>query len=67
MSPIPNMGDDDATTTVYYDNGLLHLPGPNPGTPYTICGLDAGLMQWQERPITWAGMWCTACMQGAVQ
>ncbi len=50
---------------VYKDSGLLHLPGPNPGTPYTRCGLDAGTMKREARPVTWAGMWCSECMKGA--
>lgn len=54
-----------ATMLVYKADGLLHLPGANPGTPYTRCGLDAGLMTREERPVTWAGMWCTECMKGA--
>ncbi len=62
---LPAASIGDATATVYLDQGLLHLPGANPGTPYTICGLDAGLMERQERPVTWAGMWCTACMRAA--
>ncbi len=56
---------DLTTVLVYKDANLLHLPGPNPGTSYTRCGLDAGAMEREERPVTWAGVWCTECMKGA--
>lgn len=50
---------------VYKDGSLLHLQGANPGTPYTACGLDAGLMTLKIHPPSHAGIWCTACMQAA--
>ncbi len=55
-----------APTFVYDDGRLLHFPGPNPGTPYTSCGVDAGAMRRAERPITWAGVWCTECMRSGL-
>lgn len=55
----------EQTMPVYRDGSLCHLPGANPGTPYTACGLDAGAMMREDRPITWAALWCTACMKGA--
>lgn len=55
----------DETIAVYHDSdrNLLHLQGPNPGTPYTACGLDAALLRKEERSITLAGIWCTKCMR----
>lgn len=55
--------DKPGTMLVYDSGNLLHLPGATPGTPYTICGLDAGLMLHKERPMTWAGVWCSACLR----
>lgn len=52
------------TITVYRESerGMLHLPGANPGVPYTACGLDAGAMLKQDRPSDHAGLWCHGCM-----
>jgi hypothetical protein len=55
-----------ATTEVYGDGRVLHFPGANPGTQYTLCGLDTGLMKHEHRPIEWAGIWCSACMRSAI-
>lgn len=48
---------------VYRDGHLLHFPGPNPGTPYTECGLDAGTMVREVHPPMNAAIWCTRCME----
>ena len=51
--------------TVYADGHVLHIAGPNPGTPYTQCGLDAGAMLRKQRPIEWAGFWCAPCVEAS--
>lgn len=48
------------------DGELNHLPGPNPGTPYTACGLDAGLMRSVMIPEDHAGVWCNACIAAEI-
>lgn len=51
------------TMLCYVENGRHHLPGPNPGTPYTLCGLDAGAMKRDEHPISHAALWCSDCFR----
>jgi hypothetical protein len=53
----------EETMVVYKERDLLHLPGPNPGTPYTACGLDAGMFSRREHPVTNAALWCSECMR----
>lgn len=57
----------DIDFRVYRDGPLTHLLGPNPGTPYTMCGLDAGAMELRLHPPDIAAIWCTACMQTAAR
>lgn len=52
---------------VYMAAGVLHLPGPNPGTPYTLCIVDAGAMQRLERTGEWQGSWCSECLAAQQQ
>lgn len=58
-----NRGSMQETMLCYVEGSKHHLPGPNPGTPYTVCGLDAGAMQRDEHPITHAALWCSDCMR----
>lgn len=44
------------------DGRLLHLAGPNPGTLYTRCGVDAGLMNRTQVEDDVCGTWCAACL-----
>lgn len=53
------------TMLVYREKGKNHLPGPNPGTPYTACGLDAGVFVRTDWPITNASIWCSNCMRAS--
>lgn len=57
---------DGGVILVLRERGLLHRPGPNPGTPFTVCGLDAGGMVREERPDDHAGIWCQACWRAEV-
>jgi len=57
----------EETMTVYKDGSLFHFPGPNPGTPYTSCGLDAGMFSRREHPINAAGIWCSECMRAMIE
>lgn len=47
---------------------LLHLAGPNPGTPFTACGLDAALFDLRREagPLSRAGIWCAECLKKQV-
>lgn len=42
--------------------GEIHLYGPNPGTPYTACGLDAGSMLKCEQRVNSPATWCSKCV-----
>lgn len=42
---------------------LLHLPAPAGIGNLTACGVLIGTAIIEERPATWAGVWCTACLQ----
>lgn len=53
---------------VYRDErGTNHLPGPNPGTPYTLCMLDAGLMIRYYHNPDYAGKWCSDCYKVIIE
>lgn len=63
MSGVSNGGTEQLEMTVYRQGSLNHLPGPNPGTPYTRCGIDAGLMEVRKHPTYAAAVWCSDCLQ----
>lgn len=69
MTPAPNTPiiPDDESFLIYRDDErhVNHLPGPNPGTPYTKCGLDAGAMAKRDHPVYAAAVWCTDCFREA--
>ena len=50
---------------VYRDGPLTHFAGPNPGTPYTQCGRDAGLMLPDFARASEKARWCMECLTGA--
>lgn len=53
----------DETMTVYHDESeSIHFPSRD-GSTQTACGLDAAPMRREERPMEWAGVWCTACLR----
>lgn len=45
------------------DGRTLHLLGPNPGTQYTACMLDAGLMRRVEHDEERCATWCRTCFE----
>lgn len=62
------MTPEESTLTVYRDDlGCHHLPGPNPGTQYTKCLLDTGVMERREHPSTHAALWCGDCFRAAAE
>lgn len=46
---------------VYGDGGRLHLPGLTDSK--TECGQDTDDLRREERPVHWAGVWCTDCVR----
>jgi hypothetical protein len=58
----------DGTITVLKSrDGLLHFP-TQPANPafanrLTRCGLLADHLEREERPVTWAGVWCSRCLE----
>jgi hypothetical protein len=41
---------------------LLHLPRPGSIGNFTACGVLLPVALIEDRPVTWAGVWCSACM-----
>ena len=70
MSDTRQPSRNDDTMIVYKDpaSGLLHFP--NPSEELTWCGRAAAhgsTFVREERPINWAGIWCTDCLESTLK